>query len=105
VTTLDETWHRLAEPMVSLIKIDVEGAEAGVFRGAAALLGRCRPAIVVEWAAAYLNRYQTPYSELLLVAERYHYRIFTIPGGVPVDDERALTAQMIDCDNFLLLAA
>lgn len=105
VTTLDETWHRLQEPMVSLIKIDVEGAEAGVLRGATALLDRCRPAVVVEWVAAYLERYQTPTSELLQAAQRHHYRIFTIPGGVPVDDERALTAQMIDCDNFLLLAA
>ena len=105
VTTLDDSWRRLGDPVVSLIKIDVEGAEAGVFRGATALLDRCRPAIVVEWAAAYLERYQTQPSDLLRVAGRYHYRIFTIPGGVPVDDDRALAAQMIDCDNFLMLAA
>src|SRR6185369_14589437 len=51
VVSLDESWRQLAEPDVSLIKIDVEGAEADVFAGASALLERCRPAVLVEWWA------------------------------------------------------
>lgn len=103
VTTLDDAWRKLGEPEVSVIKIDVEGAEAGVFAGATALLQRWRPAIVVEWFGPYLDRFETPALELLRIASPFNYRIFTVPAGVPVDDERALTAQMIDCQNFLLL--
>jgi FkbM family methyltransferase len=105
VTTLDETWRELGQPAVSFIKIDVEGAEAGVLNGAEALLGQCHPAVVVEWIAPYLQRFRTPAPELLEIAHRHNYRVFTIPGGAPVDNESALAAQMIDCDNFLLLAA
>jgi len=103
VTTLDAEWQRLGRPNVSLIKIDVEGAEAGVFAGAREVMGRCRPAILVEWYAPYLNRFGTSAGELLRIAASFDYRIFTVPAGVPVDDERALAAQMIDCQNFLLL--
>lgn len=105
VTTLDDAWRSLGEPDVSLIKIDVEGAEAGVLAGADGLLERCHPALLVEWFAPYLRRFHTPPQDLLRTAERFHYRIFTVPAGVPVDDARALSAQMIDCHNFLLLAA
>ena len=105
VVSLDESWRKLGEPDVSLIKIDVEGAEAGVLAGASALLERCRPAVLVEWFAPYLLRFDTPPQDLLRTAERFHYRIFTVPAGVPVDDGRALTAQMIACQNFLLLAS
>lgn len=105
VTTLDAEWQRLGQPEVSLIKVDVEGAEAGVFAGARQLLAACRPAILVEWYAPYLNRFGTAPAELLRIASPFNYRIFTVPAGVPVDDERALAAQMIDCQNFLLLSA
>jgi FkbM family methyltransferase len=105
VTTLDEEWRRWGEPDVSLIKIDVEGGEAAVMNGATALLERRHPAILVEWYAQYLARFDTRPDELLRIAERHHYRIFTVPAGVPVDDERALQAQMIGCQNFMLLSA
>lgn len=104
VTTLDAEWQRLGEPDVSLVKIDVEGAEGGVFEGSHALLQRCRPAILVEWSAPYLDRFGTPPGSLLALAAKFGYRVFTVPAGVPVEDERALAAQMIDCQNFLLLA-
>lgn len=105
VTTLDAEWQRLGRPDVSLIKVDVEGAESGVFAGARQLMAACRPAILVEWYAPYLTRFGTDPAELLRVAAPFNYRIFTVPAGVPVDDARALAAQMIDCQNFLLLSA
>ncbi len=105
VVTLDGEWRRLGEPDVSVVKVDVEGAEGGVLAGAHALFEQCRPAILVEWFAPYLARFGTPPQLLLQVAHRFGYRIFTVPAGVPVDDERALAVQMIDCQNFLLLAS
>ncbi|MGQ2186040.1 FkbM family methyltransferase [Bradyrhizobium barranii] len=52
VVTLDE--YFLESERVSVLKIDVEGAEAGVFEGAARLLERDRPLLVFECEARHL---------------------------------------------------
>jgi FkbM family methyltransferase len=48
VTRLDTIWMRLGRPAVSTIKVDVEGAELAVLRGAEALLRETRPALLLE---------------------------------------------------------
>jgi FkbM family methyltransferase len=45
---LDKIWADVGSPTISVVKIDVEGAEAGVIRGAFGLLQRDRPALMVE---------------------------------------------------------
>jgi FkbM family methyltransferase len=47
-TSLDRVWKQVGRPTVSVIKIDVEGAEAAVIDGAAELLETCRPGVLVE---------------------------------------------------------
>ncbi len=47
MTTLDELWTDLGRPTVSVVKIDVEGSEVAVLRGATALLAT-GPVIMVE---------------------------------------------------------
>lgn len=103
VSTLDDEWRRLGSPDVSVIKIDVEGAEGMVLAGGRELLAGARPAVVIEWHEPYLTRMATPAGELVTVAREHRYRIFTIPAGTPVDDELQLRVQMIDCQNFLLM--
>jgi FkbM family methyltransferase len=46
--TLDEIWQDAGTPRVSFIKIDVEGAEVDVLRGASRLLRTCRPILLLE---------------------------------------------------------
>jgi len=46
--TLDEVWSDAGRPTVSVIKIDVEGAELGVLTGARSLLETCHPALLCE---------------------------------------------------------
>ncbi len=48
--TLDEHLREVGVPRVALIKIDVDGFECSVLRGAAGILRACRPLIVMEWA-------------------------------------------------------
>jgi FkbM family methyltransferase len=48
VRSLDSLWQELGRPRVSLVKIDVEGAELDVIEGAAALLDEIHPALLVE---------------------------------------------------------
>lgn len=104
VSTLDLEWEAAGRPDVSAMKIDVEGAEAGVLEGGESLVRACRPAILVEWFGPYLQRFGTPRAWLASWARAHRYRIFTIPAGVPVDDERMLGLHEIDGHNFVLLA-
>jgi FkbM family methyltransferase len=46
--TLDGLWKRGVVPCPDVVKIDVEGAEAGVLRGAEQLLSECRPTIILS---------------------------------------------------------
>ena len=103
VSTLDDEWHELGSPEVSVVKIDVEGAEGLVLDGGQKLFEAWRPDVLVEWCEPYLRRFGTPPEQLMSFAAKGRYRIFTVPHGVPVDDERTLRVQMIECQNFLLL--
>jgi FkbM family methyltransferase len=49
---LDGEWLRRDRPSVSVLKVDVEGAELAVLRGARNLLENARPALLVEAGSA-----------------------------------------------------
>jgi FkbM family methyltransferase len=46
--SLDRIWVEAGSPRVVAIKIDVEGGELGVLKGAAKLLAACNPVLLVE---------------------------------------------------------
>ena len=48
VRSLDGIWEELGCPDISLVKIDVEGSEADVLRGASRFLTTCCPTLLVE---------------------------------------------------------
>ncbi|MHB8915682.1 MAG: FkbM family methyltransferase [Thiobacillus sp.] len=48
VRALDDVWEELGFPEIAFVKIDVEGAEMDVLRGAASFLATCRPTLLVE---------------------------------------------------------
>ena len=100
----DTRWnqHRLERELKGFVHHELDIRDRA---GVRALLERRHPAILVEWFAQYLARFDTRPDDLLRIADRYQYRIFTVPAGVPVDDARALQAQMIGCQNFMLLSA
>jgi FkbM family methyltransferase len=51
-TRLDTEWSARGTPLVSVIKIDVEGAELAVLRGSREVIRRCRPVLLLEAADA-----------------------------------------------------
>lgn len=103
VSTLDAEWTALGRPPVSVVKIDVEGAEGEVLEGAAELLAQARPALLLEWYEPYLAAYGTDSASLLTLASTLDYQAFTVPAGVHVGDPLTLRVQMMACQNFLLL--
>lgn len=48
VRSLDGIWEELGCPDISMVKIDVEGSEADVLRGASRFLTTCCPTLLVE---------------------------------------------------------
>lgn len=46
--TLDGAWATAGRPEVSVVKVDVEGAEPTVLAGATELVQRCRPVLTIE---------------------------------------------------------
>jgi FkbM family methyltransferase len=73
VTTLDDLWVRvkpsIAGRHVRLIKIDVEGSEIAVLRGAAELIEQHQPQLVVELGTA------EPLGEASEFLSRFGYRV------------------------------
>ena len=48
VRRLDRVWEEFGMPHIAFVKMDVEGAEANVVRGASHLLESCHPTMLVE---------------------------------------------------------
>jgi FkbM family methyltransferase len=74
---LDQVWEDLARPAVSFVKIDVEGAEVSVLRGARAMIASTHPSLLVE--ANDEARLALLRSEL----EPLGYRLSARPGFQP----------------------
>lgn len=68
VRRLDSVWEELGKPRVAFVKMDVEGAEMDVLRGASKFLAACRPALLVEANSA------TQLEALRSILKVYGYR-------------------------------
>jgi FkbM family methyltransferase len=78
VRTLDEI--ALNGPPTGVIKIDVEGAETAVLKGAAGLIERDRPAILFECAPKRNDHASAEIFELL--RDRFNYRLTAVRNFV-----------------------
>lgn len=58
--TLDAWWEKQGRPEVAVVKLDTEGSELLILRGAAVMIGRCRPVLFLEIQEENLRAY--PYS-------------------------------------------
>lgn len=102
-TTLDQEWESRHRPPVSLLKVDVEGAETLVFAGARELLRACRPVILCEWCLANLIAYDTRPTWILDFAAEFGYAVFLLPELVPANDPLVFPFQLTVRENLLLL--
>jgi FkbM family methyltransferase len=103
LTTLDETWHGMGSPPVSHIKIDVEGAELDVLRGAIGCLRKERPPILLEWNPVNLAAYGCPSSSLLNFAAEENYKLYAVPQLVEIHSAMELDLHMLFTESFLLM--
>jgi FkbM family methyltransferase len=77
---LDDYWRDHPLPRLDLMKIDVEGAEVRVLRGARQTIARFRPMIVFEVCPSWLTRMQTSVTELFAELVGHGYSIHPLPG-------------------------
>jgi len=85
---------------LDLIKIDVEGHEPAVLRGAEETIRRFRPVMVIECAAAHLRREGATPRQIVETAERLGYSVFTASSGHPVN---AASGRLPWNDNIVCL--
>ncbi len=78
---LDDYLQANPLPRLDLMKIDVEGAEVRVLRGARKTLERFRPLIVFEVCPAWLAKMQTSPTELFAELVGHGYSIHALPPG------------------------
>jgi FkbM family methyltransferase len=78
VVTLDELAAERGLARVDVIKLDVEGSELAALRGAADLLQRHRPALVLEVFAASLRAHGATVADLDGFLQAAGYRFFAI---------------------------
>ena len=102
LTTIDAEWKRLGSPGVSAIKIDVEGAELDVLRGAHECLQAERPPVLLEWNAENLAAYKCKAEALLEFARGIDWQVFAMPHLVEVRTRQELLLHMIQTESFLL---
>jgi FkbM family methyltransferase len=84
VVSLDTFASEHALPNVDLLKIDVEGSETSVLRGAQKLLRKHRPVILVEAQDATLGTAGSSVDELIGILQAEGYRVMPFgPDGLP----------------------
>jgi FkbM family methyltransferase len=103
VSTLDEEWRQLGKPSVSVIKIDVEGAELDVLEGGRECLEKSRCAILIEWNADNLRAYGRSVDSILPIMDQLKYRMFAVPSYTEIHDATELGLQVMRTENFVLL--
>jgi Methyltransferase FkbM domain len=85
----------------TLIKIDVEGAELGVLRGAVETLHRHRPVVVFEHGLGGADLYDTHPTELFDLLDGAGMRIFDLDGVGPYSCEQFEATFVEPIWNFL----
>jgi FkbM family methyltransferase len=102
VTTLDSEWKTLGSPDVSLIKIDIEGAELDALKGAIQCIEKCRSFIILEWNAINLKAYGCSVESILSFAKDMDYILYSLPTLAEIHDVALLRLHMIQTESFLL---
>lgn len=98
ITTLDEQLAKAER--VSLLKVDVEGHELNLFRGAEQTLKKHRPLIVFECEARHLTRHKPSDVFTLLESLGYSGRFFSMTGLRPLAEFDLAVHQKSDSDRF-----
>lgn len=92
VTTLDSELSHLDK--IDLIKIDVEGFEYSVLLGAAKIIQKFKPKILLEFSPSFYKNNEG--SEILKLLENFDYKIFDLQSGAAIHDVDIFLSEIKD---------
>ena len=100
VVTLDDFIDPSVFSKIDLIKIDVEGFEMHVLRGAVSTLTSFRPKLFVELIDTYLQRQGSSTKEVLQLLESFGYELSFAETGEPIRSDSDFTNSQFDVVAF-----
>jgi len=80
VVMLDNLWINMKKPNVSFIKVDVEGNEYFVIKGAEKLISKCKPNLQIECNAKNMSAYNINPENIIELVSEINYKIFKMPS-------------------------
>jgi FkbM family methyltransferase len=82
VERLDDWWIRAGSPDVGVVKIDTEGAELLILKGARLFLETCRPSLFLEIWPENLKNYPYCADDIFDFLTANKYQLFTLEGEI-----------------------
>ncbi len=93
---LDDCWIEMGSPRVTFVKMDVEGAEPEVLRGAHLFISNCRPVFVTEVNAHKLSLMKEKKTAIHDIFYRYNYNSYIYND----DTHEFMPAQFLENNDF-----
>lgn len=75
---LDDWWIRKNKPHIDLLKIDTEGAELFVLKGATILFEECKPKVYFEMHPSLYSKYHYSHQEILNFFDSKGYIVYSL---------------------------
>jgi FkbM family methyltransferase len=109
VSTIDEFFKQNIFGSIDLIKIDVEGFELFVIKGAAELIKKCKPTLFVELSAINLMQQNCKPSDLIDYIQNLNYHVLNAKDMKAIDkffdghqtDIICISKENVDTSNTL----
>lgn len=93
--TLDHVIASLGLDKVDFIKLDIDGFECGMMRGADAVLARWHPKIIMELAPYSLAEQGESFAELIGILRKHGYALFDLVTGKALEMDPSRLEQKI----------
>jgi len=97
---LDDWWQSKNRPDIKVMKMDTEGAELWILRGAEDFVAQCAPVIFLEVHSDNIRPYPYEAKDYLHWAREHEY-LFTTASGVKVDESNLDTMLELTQDYIL----
>lgn len=78
--SLDQWVQNTGIEKVNVIKLDVDGFETRVLRGAVETLRKFKPRIICEWAPHHFQNPKEPFQEMIHILVRVGYEFYSLDG-------------------------